>query len=191
MADSAQDRQLPASERKKLKARTEGQVPRSRDLVHFVVIAAAVGGALAVGHRMLEPLLQLLDQGLRFDASAMVHASTMTDRLAAQGLWGALVVVVGCGTLAMASVVGGVLGGGWNLSFTPLVPKWEKLDPIAGLGRLVDPQQVGGALKASLLALVIGGVGGVFIWQHLRDFAALATLPLSAALTMVSKLVGA
>jgi flagellar biosynthesis protein FlhB len=44
MADNAQDRHLPASERKIRKARDEGQVARSRDLGHFGAIAG--GGAL-------------------------------------------------------------------------------------------------------------------------------------------------
>ena len=47
MADSnAQDKNLPASQRKLDKARAEGQVARSRDLGHFAAIAA--GGAVLV-----------------------------------------------------------------------------------------------------------------------------------------------
>ena len=40
MAD-AQDRRLPATERKLRKARAEGQVARSRDLSHFAAIGAS------------------------------------------------------------------------------------------------------------------------------------------------------
>jgi hypothetical protein len=68
MADEgAQDRQLPASERKIRKAREEGQVARSRDLGHFA--ALAVGGAALVGfaHPLAARLQRLLEQGLRFD----------------------------------------------------------------------------------------------------------------------------
>ena len=46
MADAgAQDRHLPASQRKLDKARADGQLVRSRDLSHFAAIAAG-GGAL-------------------------------------------------------------------------------------------------------------------------------------------------
>ena len=49
MADtSAQDKNLPASQRKLDKARAEGQVARSRDLGHFAAIA---GGGVAPGRR--------------------------------------------------------------------------------------------------------------------------------------------
>ena len=45
MADDAQYRKLPASARKLQKARTEGQVARSRDLTHL----AAMGAEVIVG----------------------------------------------------------------------------------------------------------------------------------------------
>ena len=43
MAESAQDRKLPASQRKIEKSREKGQVARSRDLGHFGAIGAGVG----------------------------------------------------------------------------------------------------------------------------------------------------
>jgi len=42
MADNSQDRNLPASHRKLTKAREDGQIAQSRDLGHFVAIAACV-----------------------------------------------------------------------------------------------------------------------------------------------------
>ena len=48
MAESAQDRHLPASQRKIQKAREDGQVPRSRDLTHLVVLGGGpIGSELA------------------------------------------------------------------------------------------------------------------------------------------------
>jgi flagellar biosynthesis protein FlhB len=66
MADDAQDRRLPASERKIRKARTEGQVARSRDLSHLA--ALGVGGAIvvALAPRWLGWMRELLAGGLRF-----------------------------------------------------------------------------------------------------------------------------
>ena len=68
MSDNAQDRNLPATERKLRKARAEGQVARSRDLSHFAAIA--VGGALlvALAPQLAGRLKALLGQGLSFNA---------------------------------------------------------------------------------------------------------------------------
>ena len=67
MADSAQDRNLPASARRQRQARADGQLPRSRDLGHFA--ALAIGGALLfAGAQPLSGWLRdLLATGLRFD----------------------------------------------------------------------------------------------------------------------------
>src|SRR6476661_1486338 len=94
MSDSnAQDRNLPASQRKLDKARAEGQVARSRDLGHFAAIAA--GGALIVA---LAPMVSswlknLLVQGLRFDAMAAHNPAFMTSRIGELALGLVLVVV--------------------------------------------------------------------------------------------------
>ena len=52
MADndtSQEDRQLEPSARKLQKARAEGQIARSRDLVHLAVLGTALGGFMLHG----------------------------------------------------------------------------------------------------------------------------------------------
>ena len=74
MADT-QDRNLPATARRRENAREEGQVARSRDLGHFVAIA--VGGALlvALAPHLADWLQGLLAEGLRFDARLLATRS--------------------------------------------------------------------------------------------------------------------
>ena len=93
MADSAQDKRLPATGRKIDKARKEGQVARSRDLGHFVAFAA--GGTLIVGlaRPLTEWLVSLLGQGLRFDRATVVDTAAMTQRMSDLG-WQMLAVIV-------------------------------------------------------------------------------------------------
>jgi flagellar biosynthetic protein FlhB len=71
------------------------------------------------------------------------------------------------------------------------VPQWSKLDPLAGFGRLFSQQQFAQALKACLLALVLGGIGALFLRANLDRFAAALALPLPAALAHVGSSVWA
>src|SRR5579871_1916277 len=103
MADqNAQDRNLPASAKKIKRSRAEGQVPRSRDLVHFSVIAAA-GLVLAfIGPSQMESLRLMFAQGLHFDAHALEPGAM--GRYLAAGTWSFLGLLLRiCGSLALAA----------------------------------------------------------------------------------------
>jgi flagellar biosynthetic protein FlhB len=187
--DNGSDRNLPASQRKLDKAREEGQVARSRDLGHFAAIAA--GGAVLVA---LAPagsawLQQMLAQALRFDHRAGTEPALMTERLG-QMAWSLVAVVLPLGGLMMlVAVAASVLIGGWNWSFKPLVPKFDKLNPLAGLPRLLSKQQLIDTLKACLLALVLGAIGLFYLHRHIDAFGGVIAMPLPAALAQSAQTV--
>jgi flagellar biosynthesis protein FlhB len=84
--------------------------------------------------------------------------------------------------LALIAVAANVLAGGWNWTFKPLAPKFEKFDPIAGAGRIFSRHQLTETLKASVLALVLGTIGALWLRAHVNDFTHTLALPLPAAL---------
>ena len=181
MAD-AQDRNLPASEKKIRKARSEGQVARSRDLGHLLAVGG--GGALLVLAlpRLADWAGRLLASGLRFDLQALSQADAMTRHLGAL-TWAWLAVLLPIGAVGALMALGAALAsGGWNFTFKPLAPNFGKLNPLAGLGRMVAGQHLGDLAKASLLALILGVVGGAWLWLHMGQFHDALTMPLPAAL---------
>jgi flagellar biosynthetic protein FlhB len=188
MAD-AQDRRLPATERKIRKARTEGQVARSRDLSHFAAIGAAAALLSAAAPLLLSWLQATLAAGLRFDVHALADAQLMQQRLALVSRPAAL-MVLGIGALMLAvAVLAGVLSGGWNFSFQALQPKFEKINPLAGLGRMVSGRQLVNTLKSCLLALILGGVGAFYLHLNLPRFSDAIAMPLPTAMAHAGHLV--
>jgi flagellar biosynthetic protein FlhB len=181
MADS-QDRNLPATARKKSQAREQGQVARSRDLGHFAAIA--IGGYLLVA---LAPdiaawLKSLMVEGLSFDAKTLAEPRVLLERASSLGVrmlfivlpMGAIMAGVGVGT-AWAS-------GGWNFTMQPLQPNFAKLNPFTGITKLFSKDQLVGTLKASLLALILGGIGAMYLQSKVEVFAAALNMPLPASL---------
>ncbi len=190
MADQdAQDKNLPASPRKLEKARAEGQVVRSRDLGHFAAVAAG-GTALAVlAPQLSDALAQMLRRALSFDLQSLARPGFMGERLAelAQTLaWIAFPFGV---LMAAVAVAGGLAAGGWVWTLKPLAPKPEKLNPLTGLARMASKQQLVDTLKASLLALLLGGTGALFLQTHLDEFGGVLALPLPAALAQAGRTV--
>ncbi|MFO1216898.1 MAG: flagellar type III secretion system protein FlhB [Burkholderiaceae bacterium] len=181
MAD-AQNRHLPASARRIERARSEGQVARSRDLAHLLPMAA---GALALALAAAPAArwaTALLAGGLRFDARALAGTDPMLQRLAGQGLQMLLVLVPAGVLLLAASLAAAVLAGGWNFTWKPLTPSLNKLDPLAGVVRLASSAHLIDTVKAVLLAVVLGAVGVWAFGARVPAFHDALTMPLPTAL---------
>jgi len=107
MADAdAQNRNLPASQRKLQKARAEGQVPRSRDLGHFAALAAGGLGLAWVLPGVAAWLQNVLGNALRLRPGAANDPAFMAQRLAE---WAQVLLTVAVG-VAVAMLLAGVLG---------------------------------------------------------------------------------
>jgi len=179
----------PASPRRLEKAREEGNVARSRELSTLVLLGAAVaglwGGAGSLGTTMQSALRSGLhfERGVGFDGSRMLaHAGTM--------LVEALIAVVPVlGVMALAALVAPMLLGGWLFSTKSLAPDFNKLNPLAGIGRMFSTQSLAELVKALAKSGLIGGVAWMVIMRDLDRAMALMAQPASAALPQMVALV--
>jgi flagellar biosynthetic protein FlhB len=179
----AQDRNLPASERKISRAREEGQVPRSRDLGHFLALAVAMGILVPLAPMLTDWMKTMLVSGLRFDATVLTRPELMVER-AADMLVRLLLVVLPIGVvLALMGVASSLVIGGWNFSFKAMEPKFEKLNPFTGVVRLFAWSQLVQTLKTCGLALVLGVVGFFYLRSQTQAFAGLITVSLPLAMS--------
>lgn len=181
MAD-AQDRNLPASERKIRKAREDGQVARSRDLAHLAMVGG--GGAILVAFApaLAGWMQKILARGLRFDAKLLSQPDALTNRLGelAAG-WLMVLLVIGAVGIGLA-LVSGIAAGGWNFTLKPLAPNFGKLNPLSGIGRMFSMDHLSQVGKACVLAILLGTIGAFYLNAHLAEFHDALALPLPAAL---------
>ena len=190
MADpNAQDRNLPASQRKLDKAREEGQLPRSRDLGHFSALAVGAAALVALAPQVTGLLKEMLAAALQFQRGSVTDPGFMLERLhelTRTLLW--IVLPVGA-LMSVVALASGMALGGWNWTWKPLAPNFGKLNPITGLPRIFAKQQLVDALKASLLALILGTIGALYLKSHLNEFAGALGLALPAAIAQMSQTV--
>jgi flagellar biosynthesis protein FlhB len=183
MADSsAQDKTLPATPRRIEKARDEGQIARSRDLGHLAAIAGGGIALIVVAPLGAAWLKDALARSLRFDAVHALGPDAMSEQLLAWTQTLLLGVIPFSLTLTALGVVSALAMGGWTWTLTPLLPKFGALNPIAGLGRVFSKQQVVDALKASVLALVLGSLGVFWLGHHVGELSGLLAMPLPQAI---------
>ncbi|GIX25728.1 MULTISPECIES: flagellar type III secretion system protein FlhB [Caldimonas] len=189
MSSDAQDRNLPASERKIRKAREEGQVARSRDLGHFLIVAGGIVVVMAASPWMTGWLLDMMATELRFGVAEVQDSARMAERLAgAIAKFLALTVPLGL-VVAGVAALGAVVSGGWNWTMKALRPKFGKMNPVQGLGQLFSKDNLVQALKASVLAVILGLIGAIYLYRRLDAFPAVLGMALPAAVAQATDLI--
>ena len=180
--DSDLERTEAASSRRLEKAREEGNVPRSRELMAFVVLLAGVGGCWAFGEWLSGRSIDLLRAGLTFGRAAAFDPGYLSFGLYQQAFEALLTVAPLFVLIIAGTVAAPFLVGGWNLSTEALGFKFSRMNPIDGLKRLVSWQGAAELLKASLKALVVGGVIYWVVTRKQEELFAMLLMPIQDGL---------
>ena len=145
----------PASEKKLEDAREKGQVPQSKDLSSAFAFTFALATLVLMTSSNSGHILSILKQaaGAASGSLATENILALAYRMAIEAIW-----VVG--PVLLAGILGGLVGG-WShvgvlVSFEPLVPKPEKIDPVAGTKRIFSMRSLVELLKTVVKAIVIG-----------------------------------
>ncbi len=188
-SESGQDRTLEPTAKRYADAREEGQVPRSRDLAHFIVVGSSVAVLALAGSSLASASRTLLARGLVFDAASATEPARMAQRLG-ELVGGALIALAPVfAVMLVAAVAAPMLIGG--LLFVPSVvlPNLQRIDPALGFRRLLSLQSFVGLGKNVVLTILLAVVGGSYIVGHVEQFAALASDALPNALAQLFTLV--
>ncbi len=188
--DSAQDRDLPASLKRRQQAREKGQVARSRDLsssLLMVSTAAALyyGGAWFFGHGM-----QVLHEGLSVPAVVAHDPRRMLEFAATVARDGVLVALPLLLLSVVVCIAGGMALGGWVFSLEALAPDFTRLDPVAGIQRMFSISGLVELGKAMLKTAVIGSLLALVLWSRRGELLSLLGVAPSQAPALLGNLCG-
>ena len=157
------------------KAYEEGDVPRSKELATCVLLFTAGLSVWGLGSHLNSAMKDLLSAGMTFDSKLVFNTESSLGRLSDQ-IIDLLIAFAPLGfALMIAALAAPVLVGGWNFSTNLLVPNFERLDPIKGMGNLFSKNSLVELVKSIAKATLIGIVAYFVI---AADFAQLITLSL-------------
>ncbi len=179
--DSDLEKTESATPKRLEKAREEGQIMRSRELSTFALLSAGFFGVWGMSGMIGVHLQSMLRGAFTFNhADAFDTGRMMIGAGAAlrEGVSAIAPVIVLTSVVALLSPMA---LGGWMFSSSSLEPKFSRLNPMSGLGRIFSmngPIQLGMSLAKTLL---VGGIAGTSIWNHREEIIGLATQPLGRA----------
>ena len=187
----AADKTEKATPKRRDEARERGQVARSTDANTAIVLLATIGGLIVLGPRIVAGLEQTLQEGLgRISDPALTEDQGGLQNLAT---WGMMATARAVAPLAgLALVVGlfaSIIQVRPRLSPKALKPSFRKLDPIQGMKRVLGPQGLFEAGKATTKTAVVAVVAFLAVWPQLPQLAALVGLSPDSLLAVTGAMV--
>ncbi|GLR45963.1 putative translocation protein y4yO [Mesorhizobium amorphae] len=177
MSDTSEEKNRPPSPKKLKDARKKGQVANSADFVRAASTCAGLGylwfEASAIEDKCQEALL-LTDklQDLPFN-SAIQQALVVLTELAVSTVGPFLATVV------VAAVLSGLLANrGLVISFEPMAPKFDKINPFKGLKRIASMRSLAELVKTLVKVIVLSAI---FLFVVLGMWKTMVYLPICGA----------
>ncbi|MFT3802880.1 MAG: flagellar type III secretion system protein FlhB [Burkholderiaceae bacterium] len=180
---SSEDRDLPATARRLQKAAQEGQVPRSRDVGHALVMGAAVAAFGLMGPALANSVVQIVRTSMHFTPRQVHEPALMGVRLYEHALQGMAAAVPLMGLLVLVAAAACLIPGGLVLSGKPVKFQFSRLSPVSGIKRVFSRESLVNLLKLSAISGAIGWSAWQYTGGSLARFAGLADMPLLPALS--------
>jgi flagellar biosynthetic protein FlhB len=170
MAESdGQERTEQATPKREQEAREKGQVPRSRELSTVAALLAAATGLMIMGESLTGALADQMRRGLSLSREQVLDTAAMPAYFLDAVVEALLTLMPFFVLMVVVAIAASAVMGGW--AFSAISFKWEKLDPIKGMGRVFAwrglVEMLKGMAKFVLVALaallLLKAMGGQFL----------------------------
>ncbi len=184
------ERTQPASPRRLEQAREDGEVARSQELNTFALLAVAGMSVWILGGEILSGLIGLMRSALTLTADDVFQTGQMLRLLGEHGGTGFGAIAPVLAAAFLAALIAPLLLNGWLFTLKPLQPKFSRLNPLAGMGRMFSLHGLVELAKAVAKVLVVGGVAALVIWNSLDAVVSLSQESTLSASLHAARLVG-
>lgn len=189
-SESGQDKTEDPTDKRKREAREKGEIARSKELNTVIIMIVGAAGLLAFGGSMAEMMMQLMRDNFTISREALMEERSMSLMLMASGKAALMSVTPLLVALTIAALIGPISLGGWLFAAGSLAPKFSRMNPLAGLKRMVSPKALIELLKSFAKFLIVLAVAIIVLSKDKNDLLAIAHEPLEMAVVHSLQLVG-
>jgi flagellar biosynthetic protein FlhB len=189
-SESGQEKTEEATPRRLEKAREDGQAPRSRELTTTIILLLGTGGLLIFGTRIANSLFGIMRHNFSFTADQLLDDQFLIAHLASSFSEAGGAIMPLLILLTLAAFVGPIALGGWLFSAKAMQPKFSRLDPLKGIGRMFSMNSMVELLKALGKFFVLSIVAVIILLSMQQRFFQLATGDISQSISDAVDMVG-
>ena len=177
------------TEKKLREAREKGQVPRSIEMSTLLITLSGAVFLYFFGEMMINDFEIILTQGLQFDRAHAFDIGMLTNRILAIVAHSIYMVIPFLAVMVFIALFSPLLIGGWNFSTQAMSPKISKMNPVAGLKKMVSMFALMELIKALAKFVLIGSVATYFLWHSYEEVISLGSEATRISLAHAGKLI--
>jgi flagellar biosynthetic protein FlhB len=190
MAESGQEKTEKATPKRLEEARKKGQVPRSIELSMAAVCISAAIAIYAMGKGTAGKFAELMRGGLSLTPQEAVGDGVIWPALVDAGGQAILYILPILGATFLAALAAPLAIGGWNFSTQALMPQFNRLNPISGIGRMFSARGSIELGKGIAKVFVVGLIAWVLLKGLTSQMLGLSSEPLEGAIGHSASMAG-
>ncbi|MCS5563211.1 flagellar biosynthesis protein FlhB [Marinobacter qingdaonensis] len=183
--DNSQEKTEEATPRRLEKAREEGQTARSKELATMAVLMAGAGSLMIFGASLGGTLEAIMRDSFVLERTAIFDTRHMSVQLIAsakEAAWALAPILV---VLLVAAIAGSIGIGGLLFSGKAIAPKFSRMNPIKGLGRMFSARSLVELVKAIAKVGLVMAVAILILNLRTEDLLSIAEEPVVPAMEHV------
>lgn len=161
----AAERTEQPTPRRLQKARKKGRVPQSQEVASIVTLLVLVAMVALLAPNLLKWFMIQIRQGMLCENGIFADNRSFLDFIGRKTIDSIFIICPILAALFAGSVIAGVAISGLNFAPKAIEFKFSQLNPVAGLGKLVNTQSLV-KLLASILKLFFVSI---IVWFYLQD----------------------
>ncbi|MFZ8894660.1 MAG: flagellar biosynthesis protein FlhB [bacterium] len=171
-----QEKTEAPTERKREKAREDGQVASSKELPSAALLAAATLSFMVMGQNILTAAQSMFADIMREPIRSDMNANVLYDLMATSVSKILIPFIPFAILLVVVAIFSSILQVGVRFTLKPIAPKFSKLSPFQGLKRIFGTQGLMELLKSLAKLLLIGFIGFITFEEEMGRINALALI---------------
>ncbi|MCW8996518.1 MAG: flagellar biosynthesis protein FlhB [Psychromonas sp.] len=180
--ENGTERSEEATPERLRKSKEKGQVARSKELATASVLISAAFSFLIFGDRLAYELSVMMKRAFTFERAELFDPQQMWLHFSSGFTGLAMPMFTILLMLFVISILGSSLLGGILFSTQAMAPKWSRLNPAAGLKRMLGMQAWVELLKSILKVLVVAGVAWWILGAMFEHILSLSVTPLPGSI---------
>ncbi len=186
--DTGQERTEQPTPRRIQQAREKGQVPTSRELNTMLMMLITGGSIMFIGPGIASDFMDMFYRHLNISRENILDTTAMPVMLESAIIDALITLSPFFALMVLSAVAGPLMMGGVTFSPQAMSFKWDKLNPVTGVGRVFSRKGLVELIKALAKFILIGATAVLFLYTQIDVYLGLSNEPLVQALSHTANL---